>query len=706
MADSFDTPAFNTPLLKFAHVRLFALSFTALFLELMVIRWVPARVRLIAYYANLMLISSFLGLGVGAMLSNRKWDLGRLFPVFMLALVGFVLIYSGEAISGSSGEARFFKDSAHLYGYAALIIIFLLNTLMFVPIGEQIGRLFSQLLPLRAYAWDLAGSLVGTVVFGLFSIRFFSPLVGFAVVVAIYCMVMPRGLLPLNAGLGGAVVLLLILSANPGAVWSPYHYLTVHDPWGRQVFEPEAGHRTKMDPLPYVVRVNQDIYQAHTTLNPARYTDGSPPAVMNRYNTVQYPLPYRVKSDAKDVLVLGAGGGLDVEAALLAGATSVDAVEIDPAIVRISHRFSPSDIYQDPRVHIHIEDARAYLQRASAKYDAVIFGFLDSQNLFSYGSNLRLDGYIYTVECFRQAFSLLKDDGILSVSFSVPETWVAEKLAKMLNQATGVVPVIYQFQKQYVLLVPRFSTDAIPSAQQMYQRLDPAPMLQASRAVATDNWPYLYLQKPAVPMDYCLVIGALIVISAGTVIALRQTIRVDAEDGHFFFLGIGFLLLQTKGIGDCSLYFGTTWVVSLIVISGTLLMVLLANALAMRMHRELTGWAYLPVFGAVILLAFMPRSLILGLPMAGRLAWALLVVPLPIFFAGLIFSTTFRRAANPSLCFGANLVGATIGGFCEYLGMWIGTNALSYFILAAYLASSVCLYFKPRIPTPVSAASS
>ena len=46
------------------HWQMFILSFTALFLELMVIRWVPSVVRLVAYYANLMLLSSFLGLGI------------------------------------------------------------------------------------------------------------------------------------------------------------------------------------------------------------------------------------------------------------------------------------------------------------------------------------------------------------------------------------------------------------------------------------------------------------------------------------------------------------------------------------------------------------------------------------------------------------------------------------------------------------------
>ena len=45
--------------------RLFAMSFIALFLELLLIRWAPSVVRLVAYYANLLLVSSFLGLGLG-----------------------------------------------------------------------------------------------------------------------------------------------------------------------------------------------------------------------------------------------------------------------------------------------------------------------------------------------------------------------------------------------------------------------------------------------------------------------------------------------------------------------------------------------------------------------------------------------------------------------------------------------------------------
>ncbi|HMB96457.1 MAG TPA: hypothetical protein VKK61_10495, partial [Tepidisphaeraceae bacterium] len=382
----------------------------------------------------------------------------------------------------------------------------------------------------------------------------------------------------------------------------------------------------------------------------------------------------------------------DVEAALLAGAKSVDAVEIDPAILKLSEKFSPSNIYHDPRVHVHVEDARTFLQRTGMQYDAVIFGFLDSQNLFSYGSNLRLDGYIYTVECFARAFDRVRDGGLMSVSFSVPQDWVAEKLARMLQQASGTEPIVYQFRRQYVLLVPKFEPKVIPQSEQMFVRADSGAMLQSRWPLASDDWPYLYLSRRGVPIDYCIVIAILLILSAAGVLTVRKSVQIDLPDAHFFFLGAGFLLLQTKSIQDCSLYFGTTWLVSMIVISGTLLMILAANLLAMRL-RSTAIWAYLPLLASVLALQWIDRHAVLAWPLQTRLAWAILVVPLPIFFAGLIFSTTFRNANNPSACFGANLIGATVGGFCEYLGMWIGISALSWLVIAAYLASACCVSF-------------
>jgi len=158
------------------------------------------------------------------------------------------------------------------------------------------------------------------------------------------------------------------------------------------------------------------------------------------------------------------------------------------------------------------------------------------------------------------------------------------------------------------------------------------------------------------------------------------------EDLHFGAMGTGFLLLETKSIVDASLYFGATWLVSLIVIAGVLLMVLLANAVAIRIDG-FSRWLYVPLIGSILLLFLVPTESILSLPFAGRIAWTVLAIPIPIFFAGLVFSGTFKRAVNSSAAFGANLVGAMVGGFAEYVSMATGRRSLVVVVIGAYVVS-------------------
>ena len=115
-------------------------------------------------------------------------------------------------------------------------------------------------------------------------------------------------------------------------------------------------------------------------------------------------------------------------------------------------------------------------------------------------------------------------------------------------------------------------------------------------------------------------------------------------------------------------------------------MVFLANFVAQTSLKRYSEAFYLPLFVVLLGLFLVPSDLILGLPITARLLWTLFAVPLPIFFAGLIFSTNFRTSA-PAACFGANLIGATTGGFLEYAGMGIGHNSLTLFVICAYLAS-------------------
>src|SRR5262249_16208331 len=89
-------------------LELFCLSFLALFLDLMVIRWAPAVGRLIAYYANLILISSFLGLGVGAIIGNKRKSLFQWLPTLLLINVVWLLIAHFITLPTTASEHRFY----------------------------------------------------------------------------------------------------------------------------------------------------------------------------------------------------------------------------------------------------------------------------------------------------------------------------------------------------------------------------------------------------------------------------------------------------------------------------------------------------------------------------------------------------------------------------------------------------------------------
>ncbi len=386
--------------MKRRSAELFCLSFLALFLELMVIRWAPAVVRLIAYYANLILISSFLGLGVGAILGKKRRSLFAWLPTLVLINVVWLLIAHFITLPSTASESRFYTPNPQFVRYLSLVGIFVFNAGMFIPLGQRIGAIFEELPPLLAYSWDLGGSLGGTLCFGIFSLNHFSPTLGMGLVAIAITLLAAR-----REWIRSIVILLLALtgvyfSVSPKAIWSPYYYIVVvlqGDKHGSTpVSEPQPSLQTMQDPPIYDVRVNHYFLQSDGTFDPNRYSPENRPRILDA--RLQYDLPYVLARNHRKVLMLGAGGGTDTQIAVLNGAEQVDAVEIDPVLVKLSNRFNASRIYEDPRVHVHVEDARAFLRRSSGGYDMVVFGFLDSQTLFSSMSNIRLDGYIYTVQ--------------------------------------------------------------------------------------------------------------------------------------------------------------------------------------------------------------------------------------------------------------------------------------------------------------------
>src|SRR5262249_46805381 len=112
--------------------------------------------------------------------------------------------------------------------------------------------------------------------------------------------------------------------------------------------------------------------------------------------------------------------------------------------------------------------------------------------------------------------------------------------------------------------------------------------------LATDDWPYFYMQKRTYPVSYAVMILLLLVVSGWMVKRRVGALRSGScRGGAFFFLGAGFMLVETKVITELGLTFGNTWSVSAVAITAILVMGFLANLWVSRRGPVATLRAFL-----------------------------------------------------------------------------------------------------------------
>src|SRR5688500_19824258 len=93
-------------------VRTFLASFLVLFLEIALIRWMPAYIRLLSYFSNFILLASFLGIGVGCLLAPRRSRLFTWFPALVTLVVGAVYLFRLEVAVPTAGSIYFSSGTA------------------------------------------------------------------------------------------------------------------------------------------------------------------------------------------------------------------------------------------------------------------------------------------------------------------------------------------------------------------------------------------------------------------------------------------------------------------------------------------------------------------------------------------------------------------------------------------------------------------
>ena len=139
------------------------------------------------------------------------------------------------------------------------------------------------------------------------------------------------------------------------------------------------------------------------------------------------------------MLVIGAGNGGDVAVALAEGAKHVDAVEIDPVLVQLGRDHNPERAYQSPRVTLHVDDGRAFLQNSRGHYDLILFALPDSLTALAGQSELRLENYLFTIQAMRVARAHLEAGGAFAM-YNYYQPFLLDRYATTLHDVYGSRP--------------------------------------------------------------------------------------------------------------------------------------------------------------------------------------------------------------------------------------------------------------------------
>ncbi len=718
-----------------ASIELFLISFLILFFELACIRWLGSTVIFLTFFTNIVLMACFLGVSVGCLAASRRWSwINALIPLAIVTAAsasGILWAYNNfsqvliDVGSQQSPQLIYFGTDARIRDPTKWVVpmevlaayFFVLVALLFVGPGQEMGRRFAVIdNRLTAYTADIVGSLAGIAAFGLMSLFQVPAWIWFLIALTIGIRFVPRRRV-LHA-LGGLAVLALVAVADwprdalgvpTEVVWSPYY-------------------QVRFKPRYLSIDVNN---LGHQGMLPV---DRAGPA---------YFLPHLLNRDVggkpfADVLIVGAGSGNDVAAALAQGAGHIDAVEIDPVINELGQLHHPTRPYSDPRVSIHLDDGRGFVRKTSSRYDLVSYAVVDSLALHSSYSSVRLESFLFTEQAFRDIKAKLKPGGVFAMYNFYRQGWVVGRLVKLAESVFGSRPIVVSLpyqdvispnnnQRDYITFLvvgdgasavvesirskfasegffwlnpePRFNLGlngfgpappVVPGVRApAFMKIGPAEVkLGGVDTVPTDDWPFLYLREPTIPPLNLRGIALVAVLSLVILLAFAP-VRRARPSGRMFFLGAGFMLLETKGVVHMALLFGATWMVNSIVFFAILTMILLSNLYVLAMRPRRLEPYYVLLVAALLFNSVVPMDDFLALPGMSKVVLSCAVVFLPVFFAGVIFATAFRSSERPDIDFGSNVAGIVLGGLSENLSLVVGFNHLLWLAIGFYVLSAL-----------------
>lgn len=423
------------------HLSVLLCSSAVLLFEMAQIRYFAFSLPPILAYAGISLAMT--GFGIGAMLLSMRpglvdRDLDLTLPVSALLFCGSALLSalvfsltSWNAVLGlDGGNPVLLVAGVLLPGILPYFFGGLFTAIVFSRAKELVGRL---------YFWNLLGSGLGAVLITLL----LNPLGAERVIlvavvlgaVAAFVIALPK-----RKSLAGAAVAIAVIAAAAMPI-APRVLDFSPDPMdavGRPLRLAAAGEGPQLinhhSAWNIVARIDAWEHQGQTfwlpeptdfrvlTVDSGAVTvfiadPGKPHWGGDLFGKTLYGAAYVSKPLPQDVLVIGAGGGTDVQTALYNGAQDVVAVEVNSGTI---------DAVQGPfadflgwpkssKVHLVHGDGRGYVKAPGKKFDVIQMSGVDTITMVSTGAFNMVEETLYTIDAFEDYLKALKPGGMLSV---------------------------------------------------------------------------------------------------------------------------------------------------------------------------------------------------------------------------------------------------------------------------------------------------
>lgn len=633
-----------------------------------------------ADYQYLVIPLAFFGLGAGAAIAafvrERQWTDALVFSSFVAAIGIAVMLLSGTIFQGDAAALASFAGAIAAYGAAGF-----LAAIVFRMRGDQIPRL---------YAADLLGAAVGSL-----AAPFFLNAIGWRAIpvmialacaaAALFSVCAKRRRLAIFGGILAALSLAGFFA--PPAVTcggAPEAYARDNAYAHITVLPAPAGAQFEGEPVRDDAAVRTHLLGYDCGATASAVVSGASWDGL-RYMTVDLrSVPFEFAAQQgrlHAVLISGAGGGTDIQRAHLFGAQRIDAIEMDPLVVQLTHELSSptTDAYRVPGLTIRLEDSRHVLLASDATYDLVI-----AYRLGLFGTiSLTADTPVYnlTVESTQELVRRLNGSGILALSrlqYGVPQPNLPVQLVREFNDPIAILAAALRREgidpagKIAVLAGhddPNFSIvlfkrdawspeDRAELARLAAERSLASPQyvdaafLAAHSTALTDDAPFPTALHGAALLAALLALAVLALAAIAALLARRAGRRGAwaLHGAYFAFVGAGFVIFELAALVRAELLFAHADYAAGFTLACFLVSAGIASAasaqLSQRSRRRVSALALLGIVLAAALLAYTPAHLLEGL-IALALPWRALALAVPLalggFSAGLYVPFGFAR---------------------------------------------------------------